>query len=120
MILKSVPRPSKEEGAVSSKPVLTELETRRPGSVSAAQWGATLSLGAGPTTTMTNPEKDEYRYLPLPQTYRKAQSKLVKCHCKIYNSETTRGQSHLKTLVEIKLSEKSRHCSKSNSKTPEH
>lgn len=76
MILKSVPRPFKEERAVSSKPVLTELEMRRPGSVSAAQWGTTLSLGAGPTTTMTNPEKDEYRHLPLPQTIHKSSIKI--------------------------------------------
>lgn len=52
-----------------------DLEMRRPSSVCAAQWGATLSLGAGPTTTMTNPERVStgiYLYL---RPHTEAQSK---------------------------------------------
>lgn len=50
-----------------------DLEMCRPSS--AAQWGATLSLGAGPTTTMTNPERMStgiYLYL---RPHTEAQSK---------------------------------------------
>lgn len=91
-------RPFKEEGAVFLKPVLTEAEMCKPVAVLLRE--EPLSLWAGQLLPRSS-EKGEDCRLPLylvPCT--KAKSKLGQTpNCKIYNSETTRGQSHFKTLV---------------------